>query len=65
MEFSEEQIKTVSKEIEREMKKSGYPLHTEALRLLLREHNKIAVALAYLDADQPHLAKLVLEGMEP
>ncbi len=32
---------------------------------LLKQENQIAVALAYLKADQPHLAKLVLEGMEP
>lgn len=31
----------------------------------LRQKNQIAVALAYLEADQPNLAKLVLEGMEP
>lgn len=32
---------------------------------ILRQQHMIRVALAYLMADQPHLAKLVLEGMEP
>lgn len=33
-------------------------------RQILKQQNQIAVALAYLHAGQPHLATMVLEGME-
>lgn len=44
-----------------------YEIHEEILNIekLIEQQNQIVMALAYLEADQPHLAKLVLEGMEP
>lgn len=56
-----EQIKSMNEDILR----IENSIYTRLYFENLRQKNQMAVALAYLKSDQPNLAKLVLEGMEP